>query len=438
MTWTAVAVTVYVAGIGLLLVRAAIGWRRARAIRRNAVWMHGRLTHPACVTPMTVGFIAPVVILPTDWTQWTAAELSAVLAHEEEHVRQRDPLVAGVALVNRALFWFHPLSWWLQRTIAGLSEHACDAVVISRGHDVDLYSSCLLRFARRAADAGGRIAPMAMAMPGAGLRERIRVLSEQLPAPPSRSRVIGAATAGAAIIVMCVAADPSAAPHQRIVSPAQSRAAWPVHLTDHFEIVHDNLPSDRVSDAVGDLEAAYVKLSAALKYDMPRRVNVVLVRQDRDVNAQAGSAVGPTSGGQRVVLSLESLDGRTGLVVHELTHQFAFDIVPGTSRIAPVLIEGLAEYQRGVWDEGDLRLVRAAAGSGAIPSTGSLVDTDRHWAHAVFDFVAAAHSEEGVRRLLFALRAHDTLPPAVSMAFGMTIEQFDAGFRDYVIERFGR
>jgi hypothetical protein len=39
---------------------------------------------------------------------------------------------------------------------------------------------------------------------------------------------------------------------------------------------------------------------------------------------------------------------------------------------------------------------------------------------------------------LFALRAHETLPPAVSLAFGMTIEQFDAGFRDNVIERFGR
>jgi hypothetical protein len=68
----------------------------------------------------------------------------------------------------------------------------------------------------------------------------------------------------------------------------------------------------------------------------------------------------------------------------------------------------------------------------------NLVETDRHWAHAVFDFVAAAHGEEGVRRLLFALRAHETLPPAVSLAFGMTIEQFDAGFRDNVIERFGR
>ena len=169
------------------------------AIRRGAVQSHGRLTHPACVTPMTVGIIAPVVILPPDWASWNDAELAAVLAHEEEHVRRRDPLVAGVALLNRAIFWFHPLAWWLQRKIACLSEQACDAVVISRGHDRDVYSACLLRFARRAADAGGRIAPTATAMPGVGLRERLGMLADQLPAPPSRARLACAAVSGVAL-----------------------------------------------------------------------------------------------------------------------------------------------------------------------------------------------------------------------------------------------
>src|SRR5262245_11890676 len=452
LTGTAVALTVYVAGACVFLARFAVGWRRARAIRRTAVHARGRLTHPACVTPMTIGIITPVVILPPDWTQWSETQLAAVLAHEEEHVRRRDPLVATLALFNRAIFWFHPLAWWLQRTIARLSEHACDAVVIARGYDRDVYSACLLHFARRAAHAGGRIAPIATAMPGAGLRERLVTLDRRHPAQ-SRVRLAFAAAAGLVLVAICATARPGAAPDRpsrfalrwsagALAKAEQNRPfpdrsqAWPVQTSEHFVVVHDNLSADRARDAVRDLEAAYAHVSTALKYDMPRPVRVILVRADRDIDRQAGT-VGAATRDQRVVLSLESLDRSTGLVVHELTHVFAFDIVPETSRIAPVVIEGLAEHQRGAWAPPDVRAIRAAAAAGAIPSVAVLVDADRHWAHAVFDFVAARQGAEGVRRLVFALRAHETVDRAVPMAFGITFEQFEQEFRGYVAATFG-
>ena len=436
LTWTAVAVTVYVAGVALFLARLAIGLRRARAIRRTAVHALGRLTHVACVTPMTIGIILPAVILPPDWTAWNEAELAAVLAHEEEHVRRRDPLVATLALFNRAIFWFHPLAWWLQRTIARLSEHACDASVIARGHDRDVYSACLLQFARRAALAGGRIAPVATAMPGTRLRERLATLDRRHPAP-SRVRLASASAIGLVLVVICASAKPAAAPDQNRPFPDRRAAAWPVLTSEHFVVVHDNLSADRVRDTVRDLEAAYAQVSTALQYDMPRPVRVILVREDRDIDSQAGTSMSAATRDRRVVLSVESLDRSTGLVVHELTHVFAFDIVPETSRIAPVVIEGLAEHQRGAWAPPDLGVIRAAAASGAIPSVAVLVDTDRHWAHAVFDFVAARQGAEGVRRLLFALRAHETLDRAVPMAFGITFEQFEQEFRGYVTATFG-
>ena len=442
LTWAAAAMTVYVTVVGLFLLRLAMGLRRARAIRRDAVQVHGRLTHPACVTPMTVGIVAPVVILPPDWASWDDAELSAVLAHEEEHVRRGDPLVSAVALLNRAVFWFHPLAWWLQREIARLSEHACDAVVISRGHDSDVYSACLLRFARRATDAGGRIAPMVSAMPGAGLRERLGMLARPQPGRPSGSGVACAAAVCAALVVVCAAAVPTATPRQNVPSPARGQAAWAVEASEHFEVFHDGVPADRVTDAVRDAEAAYAQLSAALKHDLPQRVPIILVRRDRDLIVTADAIdVVLRSGApdrQRIVISLESLDRRAGIIVHELTHQFAFDIVPGTSRVAPVLIEGLAEHQRGAWVAEDLRTTRAAVATGAIPSVANLDATDRHWAHAVFDFVATEHGAEGIRQLLFGLRAHETLVQAVPMAFGVTLDQFDQGFRGYVTTRFGQ
>ena len=185
--WATAGAAVYFAGVGFFLVRLGVGVRRARAIRRGAVEAWGRLTHPDCVTPITIGIVAPVVILPPDWATMDEAEMSAVLAHEEEHVRRRDPLVTLITLLNRAIFWFHPLAWWLHREIARLSEQACDTVVISRGHDSDVYSACLLRFARRAAAAGGRIAPMATAMPGAGLQSTTRDAGPSAGGSPIRS-----------------------------------------------------------------------------------------------------------------------------------------------------------------------------------------------------------------------------------------------------------
>jgi len=442
ISWALVALAAYAAGVALLLLRLAIGLRHARAIRRAAVVGSGRLTHPACITPMTVGLLAPAVILPVDWARWDDAELAAVLAHEEEHVRRRDPLVAAVALVNRAIFWFHPLAWWLPREVARLSEQACDAVVIARGHDSDVYSACLLRFARRASSAGRRLAPTAMAMPGAGLRDRLGKLTQPPTVRPSRSRLLCGAIACTALVVVSAAAVPTAAPAQSGQVPGRAQPSWRVDTSEHFEIAHASLPPDRVRDAIRDAEAAYEHVSAALKYDMPRRVSIVLVSRDGeiDVATTTGSGI-PTADGttsaQRIVLSLESLDRRDGLVVHELTHQFAFDIIPATSRLSPFLIEGLAEHQRGTWNAQELRTIRNDVAARAIPSVASLGPTDRHWAHAVFDFVAAQDGAEGVRRLLFALRAKETLTQAVSMAFDVTPDQFDRTFRGYVTTRFG-
>ena len=52
--------------------------------------------------------------------------------------------------------------------------------------------------------------------------------------------------------------------------------------------------------------------------------------------------------------------------------------------------------------------------------------------------VVATNGAEGIRKLLFALRARETLVQAVPMAFGITLDQFDQDFRSYVISRFGQ
>jgi uncharacterized protein (TIGR03435 family) len=145
----------------------------------------------------------PRTILPKRSREWPQAQLDAVLAHEGEHIRRRDPLFQWIALLNRAIFWFHPLAWWLERRLSGLAEEACDAAVLAQGHDPRDYSEYLLDLARSVERAGARIEAVGMAMPGIGLKHRIRQILSGVPVPRiSRPRMACtvAACAGAAAV----------------------------------------------------------------------------------------------------------------------------------------------------------------------------------------------------------------------------------------------
>jgi beta-lactamase regulating signal transducer with metallopeptidase domain len=198
---------IYVLGVLILLLRLAIGSLHARALMRRAQSEAGMLTSDACASPITVGWLRPAVILPTDWTQWSAAQLDAVLSHEGEHARRRDPLVQWLALLNRAIFWFHPLAWWLERRLSALAEEACDNAVLSRGHDPRDYSQYLLSLARSVLSAGRRVDALGMTMPGSSLPRRIPViLAGAKPQRISRIRIVSAGVACVAFSVMFAAA----------------------------------------------------------------------------------------------------------------------------------------------------------------------------------------------------------------------------------------
>ena len=80
--------------------------------------------------PVTLGLRDSVILFPAEWRDWEAGELEAVLAHEISHVARRDALVQRLALIHRAVFWFSPLAWWLDRHLADLSEQASDEAAL--------------------------------------------------------------------------------------------------------------------------------------------------------------------------------------------------------------------------------------------------------------------------------------------------------------------
>jgi beta-lactamase regulating signal transducer with metallopeptidase domain len=190
VNWGRFVLGVYFLGASVLLLRLAIGTIGVYFLIRQARREQGRLTSSLCVSPITVGWLPAVTILPDGWTEWSQAKLDAVLTHENEHARRHDPSCQWLALLNRAVFWFHPLAWWLERKLAALSEEACDTAVLERGHQPREYSEYLLDLAASVMGARKRLRILGMAMPGYFLPQRIqKILRGVEPTQISHSRM---------------------------------------------------------------------------------------------------------------------------------------------------------------------------------------------------------------------------------------------------------
>ncbi|MGI4886594.1 MAG: M56 family metallopeptidase [Janthinobacterium lividum] len=73
------------------------------------------------------------------------AELAAVLAHEQAHVRQRHTLDVLLAHVATAAFWLNPAAWLLRRALLDNLEYLADAATLRTGLDRRAYQYSLLR-----------------------------------------------------------------------------------------------------------------------------------------------------------------------------------------------------------------------------------------------------------------------------------------------------
>jgi beta-lactamase regulating signal transducer with metallopeptidase domain len=96
--------------------------------------------------PVVIGVSDPAILLPSNWREWDEGEFAAVLAHEVSHVERHDALAQRLALIHRAIFWFSPLAWWLERHLAELSEQASDDAALAGGADRTRYAETLLGF----------------------------------------------------------------------------------------------------------------------------------------------------------------------------------------------------------------------------------------------------------------------------------------------------
>ncbi len=166
--------------------------------------------------PVTIGALRSTILLPSAWRDWDDAQIDAVIAHEVSHVARRDALTQRLSLLHRAIFWFSPLSWWLDRCLADLAEQASDEAALSCGADRKHYARILLGFFETLHAAPGRVWWQGVSMAKAGQAEhRVeRILAWKGSVAMSLQKSVAVAIVALAAPVVYLAA--SAQPPQHV------------------------------------------------------------------------------------------------------------------------------------------------------------------------------------------------------------------------------
>ena len=214
-------VTLWLAGVCLLLARLAGGWWRVHRLYHSACTMPPsrwhvvaervarqlgltRLVHvvdaPFVDGPVVIGWLQPVILLPVAaLSGLTAEQVRAILAHELAHVRRHDAFVNVAQTLAETLLFYHPAVWWVSARIRTEREHCCDDVALAVSGDAYAYASALAELESwRAA----RPSVLAMAATDGPLLHRVA----RLLAPPASSPRAGFTLTVALVLVLVVGA----------------------------------------------------------------------------------------------------------------------------------------------------------------------------------------------------------------------------------------
>jgi beta-lactamase regulating signal transducer with metallopeptidase domain len=224
-SWGQVAAVVYFCGLLFFAVRLGFALAFARRLvcasegAGRGIYQSDRIA-----APVTIG---RRILLPAAWSDWDSAKLRSVLAHEQSHVRRCDWAIALMARVSRCVFWFHPLTWWLERELARLAEQACDDAALAVVEDRQEYARTLLDIARTIQYSKGRVLAVPMAKE-ANVETRInRILDETRRIPKALGRRGWMALGLFAVLPIYLATAVQLAPAQTTVTPVPQPPAPP-------------------------------------------------------------------------------------------------------------------------------------------------------------------------------------------------------------------
>ncbi len=155
--------------------------------------------------PGVFGIVRPVLLLPAGIADCLdESQLEAIIAHELCHIRNRDNLLASCQMAIEAVFWFHPLIWWLGARLVEERERACDEEVLRTGREPEIYAESILRVCRYYLESPLVCVP---GVTGADLKKRIEGIMSHRPVSamgPARKTLLAVVATSAVCVPLAI------------------------------------------------------------------------------------------------------------------------------------------------------------------------------------------------------------------------------------------
>lgn len=147
--------------------------------RRKRSWTPGTLCGvPVLVSdsvgPAVVGLIRSRIVVPAWVLQESPEQQRYVMAHEQSHLKARDPLLVAIALVLLMSMPWSPLLWWQFHRLRCAIEVDCDARVLGDGGDIATYCETLIQVGQNQSEYIAAVT--AMSESTSFLERRIRIM----------------------------------------------------------------------------------------------------------------------------------------------------------------------------------------------------------------------------------------------------------------------
>jgi len=267
----AVLAAVWFGGCAVVLCLWCVRWRRVRIAVRMASPLPIQapikvMSSSSLLEPGVFGLFRTVLLLPEGIAdRLTPAQLKTIVAHELCHVRRRDNLASAVHMLVEAIFWFHPLVWWIGARMVEERERACDEEVLRLGSEPEVYAAGILNVCKFYLES-----PLACVsgVTGSDLKKRIEaIMTNRILARMTFAKKLLLAAAGVAVVAGPVVIGVLNAP----LSRAQSKPAALTFEVASVKAADPNSRGVRLQRTPGNgLSAAGVTLKGliAFAYDI--------------------------------------------------------------------------------------------------------------------------------------------------------------------------
>lgn len=89
------------------------------------------LSSARVLTPMLVGWIKPVILLPASLLSgFPPQQVELIIAHELGHIRRWDYLANLAQVIVETVLFYHPVVHWISRDVRNAREECCDDLVL--------------------------------------------------------------------------------------------------------------------------------------------------------------------------------------------------------------------------------------------------------------------------------------------------------------------